>query len=114
MSGSASRFCRRTKATPIPIPATAAATGNHDQPAVTIAFNAYTTNRIEARHSAALPRSIRLLDGFRNSGSSRGAANNVSSMTGTPSRNTEPHHQCSTINPPINGAMAIPPRKHVM
>ena len=34
-------------------------------------------------------------------------------MTGTPSRNTDPHQKCSSITPPTTGPRAAPPIRQV-
>ena len=35
-------------------------------------------------------------------------------MTGTPSRNAEPHQKCSSSTPPTSGPTAMPPMKQVI
>ena len=44
----------------------------------------------------------------------RGTTAMVTAMTGTPIRKTEPHQKWARRTPPMNGAMAMPPRKTVI
>ena len=45
------------------------------------------------------------------SGTKIGARTSRSSSTGTASRKTEPHHECSSRNPPAIGPIALPAAK---
>jgi hypothetical protein len=66
-----------------------------------------------ASESAALCGSSRPACGSLNSGKSRGPTASSSTITGTPSRNTEPHQKYSSTIPPSNGPMAAPTEKLV-
>src|SRR5690606_18374329 len=67
-----------------------------------------------ASESATLVRSMRpTASGLRNSGSSSGPATISTAMTGTASRNTEPHHQRLRSTPPITGPSAPPANMQV-
>jgi hypothetical protein len=57
---------------------------------------------------AALVRSSRPAPGSRNSGNSSGPSTSSSAITGTPSRNTEPHQKCCSSSPPSRGPIAAP------
>ena len=60
---------------------------------------------------AALYRSSRPASGSRYSGSSRGPNTSSSSITGTASRNTDPHQKRSSSTPPARGPIAAPAEK---
>src|SRR5439155_6976161 len=64
--------------------------------------------RSERNESPALNRSSRPAWGSRNSGSSTGPSTRSSSITGTPSRNTEPHQKYCRRTPPSSGPIAPP------
>ena len=63
---------------------------------------------------AALTRSSRPARGSRNSGSSSGPSTSSSVITGTASRNTEPHQNHSSSTPPTSGPTAPPAEKLVI
>ena len=63
--------------------------------------------------SAAPARSKRPGWGSRYSGSSRGPTASSSAITGTASRNTDPHHANSSTAPPTTGPIAAPAEKLV-
>jgi hypothetical protein len=67
-----------------------------------------------ATDRAALARSSRLARGSRNSGSSSGPSTRSRAITGTASRNTEPHQNHSSSIPPISGPIAPPTEKLVI
>ncbi len=61
--------------------------------------------------SATLGRSMRPASGSRYSGSSRGPTTSSSTITGTATRNTEPHQKNSSSTPPTSGPIAAPAEK---
>ena len=61
----------------------------------------------------ALTRSKRPASGLRNSGSSTGPTTSSSAITGTASRNTEPHQKKWSSSPPSSGPSAPPSEKLV-
>ena len=67
-----------------------------------------------ASDSPALGRSSRPGWGFLNSGSSIGPSTSSSAMTGTASRNTEPHQNHLSSTPPSSGPIAPPAEKLVI
>ena len=67
--------------------------------------------RARARRST---RSSRPGSGSRYSGSSRGPTTSSSTITGTASRNTEPHQKLSSSTPPTSGPIAAPTEKLVI
>ena len=64
-----------------------------------------------ANDSAALTRSSRPASGSRYSGSVIGPSTTTRSITGTASKNTEPHQNHSSSTPPSNGPTAPPAEK---
>ena len=66
------------------------------------------TARTAASESAALRTSSRPVSDSRCSGSRRGPSSSVSTITGTPSRKTEPHQANSSTAPPASGPIAAP------
>jgi hypothetical protein len=70
------------------------------------------TGRIAPSDRATLARSSRSACGLRYSGSSTGPVSSSSTIAGTPSRNTEPHQNASSSNPPTIGPMIAPTTKH--
>lgn len=77
------------------------------------------TGRMAASDRATLTRSSRVAAGSRsrgwgNSGSSIGPVTSRTSMTGTPSRNTDPHQKFASRTPPTTGPMAMPPTKQLI
>ena len=57
---------------------------------------------------AALSRSSRPASGSRYSGSTRGPSTSRAPITGSASRNTEPHQKASSTSPPSTGPTALP------
>ena len=67
-----------------------------------------------ATDRAALSRSSLPAPGSRNSGSSSGPSTSSSAITGTASRNTDPHQNHSSSIPPSSGPIAPPTEKLVI
>ena len=67
-----------------------------------------------ATDSRALRKSWRPACSSRNSGNNNGPHTNNSAITGTPSKNTEPHQKNSSRAPPTSGPMALPTIKPVI
>ena len=67
-----------------------------------------------AAFTTALTRSSRPARESRNSGSSSGPSTSSSAITGTASRNTEPHQNHSSSTPPSSGPIAPPTEKAVI
>jgi hypothetical protein len=67
-----------------------------------------------ASDSPALTRSSRPARGSRNSGSSSGPSTSSSAITGTASKNTDPHQTHSSSTPPAGGPTAPPAEKLVI
>jgi hypothetical protein len=72
------------------------------------------TESTAATERAALTRSSRPARGSRNSGSSSGPSTSSSAITGTASRNTDPHQNHSKSRPPSSGPIAPPTEKLVI
>ena len=114
ISGSASRRCRRTNTAPERQP-------QHDrqqrQPAHALPGRTPSCRRSPpAPPPATAPRcsrSSRPAAGSRYSGSSVGPSTSSNTITGTASRNTDPHQKCCSITPPSSGPMAPPTEKLV-
>ena len=109
-SGSAIRRCRARNQTPA-IPPTARATSTAGVSASSSAavLTAQTTGRIAAKDPSTLSRSRPATRRLRYSGTRRGASSTSTTITGTFTRNTEPHQKYSSSSPPTIGPSAIPP-----
>src|SRR6266568_1497657 len=113
-SGSASRCCRRTNAAPAASPATIDTAGSHPRPSWVSCLSPKMTASTAATDRAALSRSSLPAPGSRNSGSSSGPSTSSSAITGTASRNTDPHQNHSSSTPPSSGPIAPPTEKLVI
>ncbi len=71
-------------------------------------------NNTAQMHSNALVRSRRPACSSRNSGNSQGPTSSNSTITGTASRNTEPHQKNASMTPPTSGPIALPTIKPVI
>ncbi len=111
MNGSASVVCRRTKTALSTSPARIAAATTASKPPCAPRLTPKITSSTAASDSAALTRSSRPASGSRASGSTSGPSTSSNSITGTPSRNTEPHQKYSSSAPPISGPIALPTEK---
>jgi len=77
-------------------------------------FMPNTTVSTATSSRAALAGSSRPASGARYSGSTRGPSSSSSAITGTASRNTEPHQKRSSSTPPSSGPTAPPAEKLVI
>ena len=111
--GCASVGWRRTNATPRASPARRTSTGSQPMPSWAICLRPRMTRSTAAIERTALAISGRPALGFRYSGRSRGPTTRRSTITGTATRNTEPHQKCSSSTPPISGPIAPPSEKLV-
>src|SRR6266568_5121395 len=112
--GSARRSCRRTNPTPIASPARMEETARGEIPSWAISVMPKITASTATSNTAALAGSSRPASGARYSGSTRGPRMSSSAITGTASRNTEPHQKCSSSTPPSTGPIAPPAEKAVI
>ena len=112
--GSARCSWRRAKAAPTTSPTRTAETARPPIPSWAISFSPNTTARTATRDMAALIRSRRPASGSRYSGRTRGPRTSRAAITGTASRNTEPHQKRSSRIPPSTGPIAPPAEKLVI
>jgi len=112
--GSARVSCRRTNTTATTSPASIEVTGSQEIPLWAVSLSPKTTASTASRSMATLARSSRPASSARNSGSTRGPRTSSRAITGTASRNTEPHQKCSRSTPPSTGPIAPPAEKLVI
>lgn len=111
ISGSRSRRWRRRNSVPTTTPAAIATNEAAPASSAAICFTPKITARTATSDIPALGISNRPGAGSRNSGSSRGAMTSSTAITGTASRNTDPHQRYSSMNPPTSGPIAAPTEK---
>jgi hypothetical protein len=112
--GSARVRWRRTNPTPTTSPASTASTASGPRPSWATCLSPNTTASTATSDSPALTRSSRPAAGSRYSGSTRGPSSSSSAITGTASKNTEPHQKRSSSTPPNTGPIAPPAEKLVI
>src|SRR5215468_3547336 len=112
--GSARVSWRRANPTPTARPPRMAAAAPQESPVAAASLMPNTTASTATSSSAALTRSSRPAAGSRYSGSRRGPSTSSNAITGTASKNTEPHQNCSSSTPPSIGPIAPPAEKAVI
>ena len=114
ISGSASVRCRRTNTVPTARPATIDSAGRRPEPVLGDLLEAvdHRQHGDQRQGRAEQVQPARL--GIPELGQQPGPTASSSTITGTPSRNTEPHQKYSRSSPPTSGPIAPPAEKLVI